>query len=305
MLGYLRLVRLPNVFTALADVLAGYVISRQALGEYGEYRLAPIAGASACLYLSGMAFNDIADRKEDAEFRPNRPIPSGQVSLVGAIACGFLLMAAGVGLAFSNHMMSGLLALVLAVNILKYDFGSKQSVLMGPLFLGICRFVNVLLALTTHPDAPDRIRRGLQESSLLEYPWAPALAVGIYAAGLTAYSAQEESGKQNRALVVGSLLCNAGIVLAALSGTSHSKLAWAALAPLALLLQFLTFRLRKSGTPEAARDLVRAGVMGICVLDAGLILGFGGEKAWPYALGCVALLIPGLLLGKLLRQSEA
>ena len=61
------------------------------LGDAGWHGLPYLLGSSAALYMAGMAFNDIADRDEDAEVRPNRPIPSGQVSFAGAIACAFAL----------------------------------------------------------------------------------------------------------------------------------------------------------------------------------------------------------------------
>lgn len=313
MIGYLRLVRLPNVFTALADILAGYAIMRALFPEHdpGYEPLLLLCGASAALYLSGMAFNDIADRAEDAEVRPNRPIPSGQVSLKGALVCAFALMALGIGLAYVVGSSSFLRAVMLAAAILQYDFNSKRNVrmgaLMGPLVLGICRFLNVQLGLSVHPDFP----LIFETASLTSVPWAPAFAMGLYAAGLTAFSTQEEEGRKNIAILFGWLLCFGGILLAALSS---SRLAWIALAPLALLLLFLTRRLRKLGTPQAARDLVRAGVMGVCVLDAGMIAGYAAASnaypgalndLWPFAAGCVALLVPGLLLGKWLRQKEA
>jgi 4-hydroxybenzoate polyprenyltransferase len=313
MIGYLRLVRLPNVFTALADILAGYAIMRALYPEMdpGYGPLAILCGASASLYLAGMAFNDIADREEDAEVRPNRPIPSGQVSLKGALVCGGGLMALGVGLAYVAGTSSFLRAVMLAAAILQYDFNSKRNVqmgmFMGPLVLGVCRFLNVQLGLSVHPAFASIF----ETASLTSVPWAPSFAMGIYAAGLTAFSTQEEEGKKNIAILFGWLLCFGGILIAALTS---SRVAWIALAPLALVLLFLTRKLRKEGTPEAARNLVRAGVMGVCVLDAGMILGFSASKdayanalqdLWPWAAGCVALLVPGLVLGKWLRQKEA
>ena len=70
MIAYLRLVRLPNVFTSIADIVAGYAIIRAKYGSQegpGYDRLLALCGASAGLYMAGMAFNDIADRDEDAE----------------------------------------------------------------------------------------------------------------------------------------------------------------------------------------------------------------------------------------------
>ena len=264
--GYLRLVRLPNVFTALADVLAGWAISHIHDAPPLQGYL-PVAGASAALYLSGMAFNDIADRDEDAETRPQRPIPSGQVSLRGALICAAVLMAIGLGLAAWCGIGSLRRAGPLAVAILFYNFRSKKHVITGPLMLGFCRFANVQLGMSGHPD----FDAYAQNFHVWEWPWAPALAGGLYAAGVTAFSAQEETGKRARAIVLGWLFCGAAMLFA---GTGRGREAWLALFPLALVLSFMTHRLRRLGTPEAAKGLVRAGVMGICVMYAGLILGF-------------------------------
>jgi 4-hydroxybenzoate polyprenyltransferase len=298
--GLLRLVRVPNVFTALADILAGLAIARAAAPpeEIGLERAVPLFGASAALYMAGMALNDIADREEDAEFRPSRPLPSGQVSLPGAVLCALLLLGLGVGLAWSCGRAALLRGALLAGTIVLYNFSSKKNPLTGPLVLGSCRFLNVQLGLTAHPH----FQYYAQTLGFWEWPWAPALAVGIYAAGLTAFSAQEESGKKARAMALGWLFCGGAILFAGICGARE---AWFALAPLALTLSFLTHRLRRLGTPEAARGLVRAGVMGICVLDAGLILGFADLSAWPFAVTSVALLVPGLVLAKLLSQKEA
>jgi 4-hydroxybenzoate polyprenyltransferase len=76
-----KLVRLPNVFTALADIAVGAL----ALAVWGAW---PAAGglafallfvASACLYSAGMVWNDFFDIEQDRRERPNRPIASGRV----------------------------------------------------------------------------------------------------------------------------------------------------------------------------------------------------------------------------------
>lgn len=301
MIGYLRLVRFPNVFTSLADILAGYVIIRSTranLSVQAWEGLPLLLCASAALYMAGMAFNDIADREEDSRVRPNRPIPSGQVSHSGAISCAVLLMVLGLGLSYWVGFDALVRAGLLAAAILQYDFRAKGVFIFGPFVLGLCRFLNVQLGMSGHPD----FTFALRTSQITESAWAPAIAVGVYAAGLTAFSAQEEEGKQRKAIIVGWLFCGGAILFA---GVCSSPYSWFALAPLALTLQFLTFKLRREGTPAAARNLVRIGVMGICVLDAGLILGYGGPQAWPYAVGCVALLIPGLIIAKLIAQKEA
>jgi 4-hydroxybenzoate polyprenyltransferase len=298
MIGYFRLVRLPNVFTAVADIVAGHYLLHGAVPQPGA--LVALACASAALYLGGMAFNDVADREEDARFRPGRPIPSGQVSLRGAVVCGCALFAAGFFCAALASWQSLMCAAILGFCILQYDFWAKGRLLTGPLGLGLCRYMNVTLGMSLD----ERFAAGgFPQAGLLDAPWAPALAVGIYAAGLTAFSAQEERGKQLRAILIGWFFCGSALALAALSGP-HRAL-WLALAPLTLLLLLLTQRLKTLSTPAAARDLVRAGVLGICALDAALILGAGGLAAWPWAAACLALPLPALLLAKLLAQKEA
>lgn len=299
MIPYLRLVRFPNVFTALADIAAGFLIMRAACGASLWESIVPLALASACLYLSGMALNDLADREEDAKFRPNRPIPSGAVSLKGAVACGVGLMVVGVIAAMAAGSASLFIALFLAISILLYNFAAKHVEFAGPLTLGMCRFFNMQLGMSYDLNfAP-----WLALPSQWRVVYGPAAAVGIYAAGLTAFSAQEETGKRIRSIVLGWIFVGAGLGLAGYCSTS--LWAWGPLGALAAVLVWRTVALAKTGTPIAARNLVKSGVLGICVLDAGQIVGHFGSDAWPYALGVALLIVPGLLIGKWLAQKEA
>ena len=69
---YAQLVRLPNVFTALADITLGGL----ALHALGLLSAASIASgaflllASACLYTGGMVWNDFFDIDQDRRSAP-------------------------------------------------------------------------------------------------------------------------------------------------------------------------------------------------------------------------------------------
>ena len=80
MLAYLQLIRLPTVFTAMADIVLGYVLTHRVIvgpeGWDDPAKFFGLLASSCCLYLAGMVFNDVFDRKQDAEERPSRPIPS-------------------------------------------------------------------------------------------------------------------------------------------------------------------------------------------------------------------------------------
>ncbi|HWM84456.1 MAG TPA: UbiA family prenyltransferase, partial [Kofleriaceae bacterium] len=84
----LTLCRIPNVFTAFANVAAGVLLARG-----GDFLLRDLllVLASGCLYLAGMVLNDYFDRDWDALERPERPIPSGQVTPRAALVLGVAL----------------------------------------------------------------------------------------------------------------------------------------------------------------------------------------------------------------------
>src|SRR5262245_55663963 len=94
---YAQLVRLPNLPSAVADILLAALAVGALPGRWPTFAL--LALASACLYCAGMAFNDYFDVEQDRRERPFRPIPSGRVTPRQAARLGAALLAAGVALA--------------------------------------------------------------------------------------------------------------------------------------------------------------------------------------------------------------
>lgn len=87
---YLRLLRLPALFTTFPDVLAGYAIARQ--GVIVPWELTWLLVASGLLYLSGMVFNDLFDLEQDRRERPTRPLPAGEIPTTTASRLATVLM---------------------------------------------------------------------------------------------------------------------------------------------------------------------------------------------------------------------
>jgi 4-hydroxybenzoate polyprenyltransferase len=149
--AYAQLVRLPNVFTAWADVWLGLLIAQSALADGVHWQAGTLAFfTSTCFYWAGMVLNDFFDTAIDAQERPFRPIPSGRVSrrTAGILGFGFLLLGIG-GTIVPTWVGSAaplMLGLTLALLILAYDAWSKRTFL-GPFNMGACRFVNLLLAI--------------------------------------------------------------------------------------------------------------------------------------------------------------
>ncbi|HQR41690.1 MAG TPA: UbiA family prenyltransferase, partial [Gemmatales bacterium] len=73
-----QLIRLPNVFTAPADVIAGAALAGLTLSSSStNIEILLTCLASACAYAAGMIMNDLVDYQVDAHERPERPLPSG------------------------------------------------------------------------------------------------------------------------------------------------------------------------------------------------------------------------------------
>ena len=94
-----RLLRLPNVFTAFADIALGLcataALSPATVDDTFGWKAALLVLASGLLYMAGMVWNDYFDLAEDKRDRPFRPLPSGRVSVRAAVIIGLLLLAGG------------------------------------------------------------------------------------------------------------------------------------------------------------------------------------------------------------------
>src|SRR5262245_47281602 len=158
---YAQLIRLPNVFTALADITLA-ALATHALPQHAA-AFALLCLASACLYCGGMVWNDYFDIEQDKHERPYRPIPSGRVSRSSAAVLGGFLLTGGVVFAVLSALTHEpgsraapvVIAVLLVAAILGYDAWFKRMWL-GPVGMGLCRFLNVMLGLTVTGAAIDR-----------------------------------------------------------------------------------------------------------------------------------------------------
>lgn len=151
-LDFLRLLRLPGVFTALADILAGFFIIKLSGLDFERVGTLPyMLGASACLYLGGMVWNDLFDVDEDALLRPSRPLPSGRLRMTTAFITGMILSTAGLLLAMAGGLPAFLTAAALLLLIFFYDSVLKKLALFGPFAMGGCRGLNLFLGMCAHP----------------------------------------------------------------------------------------------------------------------------------------------------------
>jgi hypothetical protein len=181
--AYLQLVRLPNLFTAMADVLMGFLFTHAALGSSDGWILGLLLGASTCLYAAGVVLNDVFDFEADCRQRPERPLPSGRISLSAARWLGWELLVFGLALAWTvgflmGDFRPGVVAALLAGSIVLYDAILKRTP-VGPLAMGACRMLNVLLGMSTAAGA------------WRDEHWLVAACIGTYIVGVTWFARRE------------------------------------------------------------------------------------------------------------------
>jgi 4-hydroxybenzoate polyprenyltransferase len=132
----LKLGRVSNLPTVLTNVVAGVALSDL---EPDWWAVLPVGLAVSLLYVAGMFLNDAFDHRWDASFRPERPIPAGEVSARTVFQAGFGLMAAGlVILAVTTSVGAFVAGIVLAGLILIYDTRHKDNPL-APGVMALCR----------------------------------------------------------------------------------------------------------------------------------------------------------------------
>ncbi len=291
---WLQLVRLPNVFTAVADPIAGG-LAAGAVWRDG-LSLAAVTLASACFYSFGMVLNDWFDYRKDLKERPDRPLPSGRIRRWQALLATFLLVLAGAGLSWLAGSKANAVAVLLIAAIVMYDVLLKE-VPVAPAIMGLCRAINLLLgmAAVTHAPVPASPRLELWVCS----------ALGIYVCGITIFARREAQVRQGWWPAVGAAVTWGGVlVLASVpsvfseQGLSRTGHVW-----LAILLAIVVQRMgRALWKPEPAhvQSAVKAAILGIIVFDAALV---AFTRGLPMSLPLLLLLVPAIWLGKWLYST--
>jgi len=282
LVGLVRLARPANVITAYADILAGYAAAPIATPAALPFLLLATTG----LYGGGVVFNDVFDVNLDAIERPERPIPSGTVSVTAAAVFGSVLLIGGVFVAWRWSPLSGIVAAATAVAALVYDRIGKHHPALGPVNMGLCRALNLLLGVTAG-------------GQIAQFHWLLAAVPLCYIAGITSLSRGEVKGGTRAAAIISGCWLMATFVVFFLVAISRGvRAAWCL--PFAAALLFRIFGPFRSAfqslTPVAIRGAVKTGILSLILLNASLAAVFAGP--W-YAVGVLMLYVPATLLAKL------
>jgi len=141
--AYLDLCRVSNLPTVWTNVLAGVVLSG-ATWDVGECLV--LALALSCFYAGGMCLNDLCDVAWDRAGRPDRPLPSGRVSVPEARGLTLALFAAGfAGLGVAAHPVALAPGVALLAAIWVYDRYHKEGA-WSVLVMAACRLLVFVVA---------------------------------------------------------------------------------------------------------------------------------------------------------------
>lgn len=311
-LTWAQITRIPNVFTAIADVAMGFLFVNASLHHLTPLVLLIVT--TSLLYSAGMVLNDVFDLEQDTRERPHRPIPSGRVRLATANRVGWGLLIGGViagslvGAAWGTNdpfwWRSGLIALLLASCVVLYD-GLLKPTALGPIAMGACRFFNVLLGMSVGSMSTSGAGQvlGYDPSQ-----WIVASGIGIYVAGITIFAKTEAQESGRGRLVCGLLAMLAGLVLLASFPrfgvfARGRALTFSNAAVWPLLIAVLGFSVARrcllaigSPQPQLIQVAVKQSIMSLIIFNAAICLAVRPPFYWAVAI--IALIVPMLLLGK-------
>ncbi len=294
MRAYLQLVRLPNVFTAMADIFLGFLFTHAALEPWPQFVL--LLAASSLLYSAGMALNDLFDREQDARERPERPIPSGRISPRQAALVGWTLLAGGVALgwlvsAMAADWRAGVVATLLAASATAYDRVLKRTP-VGPLAMGSCRMLNVLLGMSV-------------AEPWQAVHWIAAAGIGVYVVGVTIFARTEAVRSRRWQLALGLAVLLAGMALVASIPHWASGREWPPVevpgrwylfwALIGAIIGWRCLMAVVDPNPRAVQMAVRGAIFSLIVLDAGACRAVH-DLSW--AVVILLLLVPTMTLGR-------
>jgi len=274
-----ELVRLPNIFTAPADVIMGMAVSS---ASFAPSHLSLLL-ASAFAYAGGMALNDAWDAPLDALERPERPIPSGRISRAAAFKVAAACFALCLGLAAVAGGRALLAAALLVVAIVAYD-GFAKGTRAGPASMAACRALNVGLG------AASGIASQAFGPAALLFAWVFILTLVSRFEVMTAPVALVRGA----AAAFAAVLVVSGALLAVRWGAAGAV----GLVFLGALAVWLARPLRSALAEPAPRQIIaviKAAVLGIILFDAAWA---GAARGLVLGVLVAALFPPALVLGR-------
>ena len=227
--------------------------------------------------------NDVFDAQLDAVERPERPIPSGLITKNAATIFGGICFFIGIFMAGLLGRNAQYLAVAIMICCLIYNRFLKHSAIFGPINMGLCRGLNLLLGVCIIPDQVERY-------------WYLAIVPIVYIAAITMISRGEVHGGSKKTLY--SALGLYGLVIAsvvyfAIINEAPIPITMAFLGAFGAMIMIPLFKAIKNPIGPNIGKAVKSGVIALIILNAAWAAAFG---AWPIAIAIIILLPISLAL---------
>ncbi len=263
----LKLGRVSNLPTVWSNILAGVALSG---GYVWDLRIAPLMLALSLFYVAGMFLNDAFDSEIDAVERPNRPIPSQEVTAKTVFRLGGVMLASGVlilaGIGYLSPTRTGpapvMAGVILCGLIMLYDWHHKNNP-FSPLIMGACRmmvYITAAFAISTHPSS--------------EVFWGGLVLVS-WLIGLTYIAKQETLDRVKNLWPLGFLALPFLYFFPYALEDALTAVVWCGLLGLAISVLWLIQRRHPGDIGRAVSTLIA----GISLLDAIFIIKWGSHSS--------------------------
>ena len=324
-----QLVRIPNTFTAIADVLAGAAIagalSTATISQSWPIVLALVVIVVA-LYWTGMIWNDLNDVEQDRQQQRNRPLPNNQISMAAATKVALLLATLATAVAFGlalvppqwsqsiddsggkyllqlQYYLPLLITVVLTISIRLYNSSWKLS-LGGPVLMGLCRSGSLLLGISSGWYL------GLSTWYELPHGWLAVAGHGLYVAGFTFAGRREAEQNSSASVAIGWFVAAIGLTALAFVpwlAPRDTPLRMDALPTYPIVFALMALPLVRRAltsvvdpSPRSIQLAIKQAILSIIFFDAILALQFAGP--WS-AIAICSLIVPSTLLGRYFRST--
>lgn len=295
---YLALIRLPNVFTAPTNVLAGYFASTTPNDASGIHLVALMV-SSGLLYIAGIILNDYFDIEVDKKERPSRPLASGIIkkehAMIVALAA---LAAANMICVLAVNLVSFAISIALSGVIVAYNYRLKWNKIAGPFAMGTARFLNVILGASPALGAII-----LAYNTEMVYPnlWIILFAASslfAYVNAIMLLSKREVVGSTRQVHVVAfsivfAVIASMGILGFVLQFQSTFLINLAIFA--AVMIFTFKHYLTAVSSAEFTQKAIRNMVISIVILDSVFVSGTAGLV---YGMAALLFIIPAVILAK-------
>jgi hypothetical protein len=171
--------RVSNLPTVWSNCLAAWLLA----GGGAWQRFGLVCLGATLLYTGGMFLNDAVDAGFDRRYRPERPIPSGQISARIVWVLAGVCLAGGWAVFFALGKLPTQFASALLLAIVVYDLVHKHTT-FSPVLMAACRCLLYFLAASS-----------VGTSATRDVLWR-AMALAAYIIGLSYLARGESTGKR-------------------------------------------------------------------------------------------------------------